>query len=91
MGLNINLVYLWLCRVTSRSGQAAGTRAGAKERKEGGSTTRQDTVMDVVTVKTALVKEPLCAQVRIVQESQSWRDCWWAKYESAMAAQGILF
>lgn len=49
--------------------QAAGTRAGAKERREGGgSTTRQATGVDVVTVKTARVKGPLCAQVRIVQE-----------------------
>lgn len=42
--------------------------SGAKERREGGSTTRQDAVMYVVTVKTALVKGPLCAQVRIAQE-----------------------
>lgn len=49
-------------------GKVAGTWAGAKERREGGSTTRQDTVKYVVTVKTALVKGPLCAQVRIAQE-----------------------
>lgn len=37
--------------------------------------------MDVVTVKTRLVKEPLCPQVKRVQAKQSWHDGWRAKYE----------
>lgn len=42
---------------------------------------RQDTVMYVVTVKTPLVKEPLCPQVKRVQAQRSWHDGWRAKYE----------
>lgn len=43
-------------------------RGSKEKRREGGSSTRQDTVVDVVTGKTARVKGPLCAQVRTAQE-----------------------
>lgn len=53
-----------------RSGHLAGTGAGGKGSRDGGNTSssRQDTVMYVVTVQTVLVKGPLCTQVKIVQE-----------------------
>ena len=52
-----------------------------RESRESCTSTRQDTVMYVVTVKTLLVKEPLCRQVKRVQAQWSWHDGWWGRYE----------
>lgn len=70
MGLKYSFSIFMDASGYGRSRHLAGTGAGGKGSREGGSTasSRQDTIMYVVTVQTALVKGPLCTQVKIVQE-----------------------